>query len=124
MDLIDFLLKLFSFLLTICNLTVILYTFKKFLGKPKDDIISRVVVLEEQIKLLKEEQKEKNRVFEERLMRGNDRFRDQDTSIQVLTHTSLALLEFEIQYCIESNKPVSQGLEDAKRKLNDYLAQR
>lgn len=56
------------------------------------------------------------------LRQGNDRFRDQESTNEVLIHSTLALIEFEIQYCLLEHKEMSKGLEKAKDDLNNYLA--
>lgn len=56
------------------------------------------------------------------IRQGNDRFRDQESTNEVLIHSTLALIEFEIQYCLLEHKDMSKGLEKAKDDLNSYLA--
>lgn len=56
------------------------------------------------------------------LKQGNDRFREQESTNEVLIHSTLALIEFEIQYCLTEHKEMSKGLEKAKEDLNNYLA--
>lgn len=56
------------------------------------------------------------------LRQGNDRFREQESTNEVLIHSTLALIEFEIQYCLTEHKDMSKGLEKAKEDLNNYLA--
>lgn len=99
--------------LTFGNVCIMLYAFKGFLSKPHND-------LEERVKTLEVEQKE----IKERLLQGNDRFREQNETNEVLIHSTLALIEFEIQYCLVEKKPVSPELQKAKENLHDYLSKR
>lgn len=100
-------------LLTFGNLCIMLYGFSKFMSKPHDTLEARVLVLENKIK-----------DQEDSLRRGNDRFREQDTTNEVLIHSTLALIEFEIQYCLTEKKSISPELQKAKEDLHDYLAKR
>ena len=62
--------------------------------------------------------------IESSLYHGNDRFREQENTNEVLLKSLLALIEFEIQYCITENKPISKDLERAKEDLHAYLSKR
>lgn len=61
---------------------------------------------------------------ESSLYMGNDRFREQENTNEVLLKSLLALIEFEIQYCITENKPISKDLERAKDDLHAFLSKR
>lgn len=61
---------------------------------------------------------------ESSLYLGNDRFREQESTNEVLLRSILALVEFEIQYCITENKPISKDLEKAKDDLHSFLSKR
>ena len=95
------------------NFVIMLYAFKKFLDKPKNDVISRVTELEVKVK-----------EHDERLLRGNNEFREQDETNKVLISSVLALIEFEIQYCLTEHKQVSSELQAAKDDLHSYLARK
>lgn len=99
--------------LTFCNVCIILYAFKGFLSKPHND-------LEERVKTLEVEQKD----IKERLLKGNDKFREQNETNEVLLHSTLALIEFEIQFCLLEHKAVTPELQKAKDSLHDYLSKR
>ena len=58
------------------------------------------------------------------LKQGNDRFREQEDTNEVLIHSVLALIEFEIQYCLTEHKEPSKDLERAKEDLHAYLSKR
>jgi hypothetical protein len=62
--------------------------------------------------------------IESSLFLGNDRFREQENTNEVLLRSILALVEFEIQYCITENKPISKDLEKAKDDLHGFLSKR
>lgn len=61
---------------------------------------------------------------ESSLYLGNDRFREQENTNEVLLRSLLALIEFEIQYCLTENKPISKDLEKAKDDLHSFLSKR
>ncbi len=98
-------------ILAACNIIIIGYGFFKFVNRPHDNLKERVDVIEVEIKDIKQA-----------LHQGNDRFRDQDEAIKVLIKSTLALIEWEMQYCITEHKDMSSGLTKAKDELNDYLS--
>lgn len=100
-------------ILTFGNICILGYAFFKFLGKPHDTLESRVAILEV-----------KQREVEHSLHQGNDRFREQQDVNEVIIHSTLALIEFEMQYCLTEHKPMSAGLEKAKDDLNHFLSKR
>ena len=99
--------------LTFGNICVMGFVFIKFLGKPHETLESRISVLEVDMKEVKQS-----------LLQGNDRFREQNTTNEILLKSLLALIEFEIQYCLTENKPISKDLEKAKEELHEYLAKK
>lgn len=113
MSILEIILKVLQVLLTLFNICVLLYAFKKFLSAPRDSLASRVLALEIEVKQLNEAQ-----------YRNTDKFKAQDKTNEVLIRSSLALISFEMQYCLTENKPVSKDLEKAKEDLNNYLSQR
>lgn len=62
--------------------------------------------------------------IESSLFLGNDRFREQDNMNEILLRSLLALIEYEIQYCITENKPITKELEKAKDDLHGFLSKR
>lgn len=100
-------------LLAIANICIIGYGFYKFINKPHDNLESRVQTLELEHKEMKQS-----------LLQGNDRFRDQDDTNQVLLHSVLALIDFEMQYCLTEHKDVSKDLEQARDDLHHFLSKR
>lgn len=99
--------------LAFCNIAVIAYGLFKFLNKPHDTLDERITTLEVEVKEIKSQ-----------LHTGNDKFRNLGEANEVLIHSTLALIEFEIQYCYTEHKEISKGLEKAKEDLNNYLAKR
>lgn len=93
------------------NLIIMIWMLSKFLLKPHDDLKERIKRLEVDIDEIKSS-----------LLQGNDRFREQRRTIEVLIRCVFALLEFEVHYCETEQKPISKNLEKAKDELHDYLS--
>lgn len=108
---IESILPVLQVILAAGNICVLGYALIKFLNKPHDTIEGRLTALEVEIREIKSS-----------LLQGNDRFREQETTNEVLIHSVLALIEFEIQFCLTEHKEMSKGLEKAKEDLNNYLA--
>lgn len=106
-------LQVMQLILTFGNICIIGYAFVKFMGKPHNTLESRVNTIEVEITEIKRS-----------LMQGNDRFRAQDDVNEVILHSTLALIEFEMQYCLTEHKQMSSGLEKAKDDLNHFLSKR
>jgi hypothetical protein len=107
------LLPFFQLVLTFGNICVLAYALYKFLNRPHDTLEDRVNAHEVEINDIKKS-----------LLQGNDRFREQDDTNEVLLHSVLALIEFEIQFCLVEHKEMSAGLTKAKEDLNNYLSKR
>lgn len=93
------------------NACILLYAFKKFLGRPQDNINTRLVKLEYDVTDIKNS-----------LRLGNDNFRTQRDLNEVLIRSTFALIEFEVHYCESEQKPISKNLERAKDELHEYFA--
>ena len=93
-------------ILAFCNICIIGYGFYKFLNTPRDSMEQRITALEVEVKNLKASEEH-----------------DQDT-LKVLTRSTLALIEFEMQYCLSEDKEMSDSLKGAKRDLEEFLSQR
>lgn len=107
----DVIIKIAQLVLTLFNIIIILYGFYIFLTKPRTSLEKRVQALE--VKMAETEKS---------LLQGNDRFRSQDETLEVLIRSTLALIEFEVQYCITENKPISDDLKKVKEDLHIYLS--
>ena len=99
--------------LQIAQVVALIYAGYKFTRKPHDTLESRVAALEE-----------KNKDMELSLLKKDERIRELDESNGVIMRSVLALIEFEIQYCLTEDKPMSKGLEKAKESLDDYFAKK
>lgn len=107
------LLPIFQLALTFGNICVLAYALVKFLNRPHDTLEEKVNAHDVEIADIKKS-----------LLQGNDRFREQDDTNEVLLHSVLALIEFEIQFCLVEHKDMSPGLTKAKEDLNNYLSKR
>jgi hypothetical protein len=107
------LLPIFQLALTFGNICVLAYALLKFLNRPHDTLEEKVNAHDVEIADIKKS-----------LLQGNDRFREQDDTNEVLLHSVLALIEFEIQFCLVEHKEMSPGLTKAKEDLNNYLSKR
>lgn len=113
-------LQLLQLTLSLSNVCIIGYGFYKFLNKPHDSLADKVNTHDVEIKEIKAS-----------LLHGNDRFREQENVNEtqsntnaVIIHSVLALIEFEIQYCLTEHKDMSEGLKRAKEDLNNYLSRK
>ena len=106
-------LTILSLIISLSTVISLLYAFSKFLSKPHDTLEERVLALENS---MRESDREKIRL--------NTRCQEQDDTNEVLIHATLALIEFEIQYCLTEKKPMSKDLEKAKEDLHHYLAKK
>ncbi len=106
-------LPIFQLALTFGNICVLAYALVKFLNRPHDTLEERGNAHDVEIADIKKS-----------LLQGNDRFREQDDTNEVLIHSVLALIEFEIAYCLTEHKEPSKDLERAKEDLHAYLSKR
>lgn len=104
-------LQLFQLILALFNIIILLYGFYIFLTKPRTTLEKRVQALE--VKMAEAEKS---------LLQGNDRFRSQDEALEVLIRSTLALIEFEVQYCLTENKQISDDLKKVKEDLHIFLS--
>lgn len=101
-----------SLFFDIAQLVTILYALYKFTRKPHDSLSERVTVLETEVKNLKADissEKEKRMTLEK--------------AVKMALHSILALIEFEMQYCISEHKEMSDGLKKAKEDLHEFLSE-
>ena len=100
-------------ILAAINLILLLFTLKKYLQQPHDTMIERIAKIEEDVKELKGQQKQ-----------DRNRFKEQMKTNEVIIKSVLALIEFEIQYCLMENKEPTESLELARKDLNAFLSKR
>lgn len=106
-------LPILQMILAFGNICVLGYALFKFLNKPHNTLEDRI-----------NEHDLKIKAIENSLLQGNDRFREQEDTNEVLIRSVFALLEFEVHYCETEQKPISKNLERAKDDLHDYLAKK
>lgn len=99
--------------LAIGNLVIMLWALKTFLTKPHNSLDSRVTAIEVDIKEIKQS-----------LLQGNDRFREQETTNEVMQSCMLALIDFELAYCIHTSYEDTEDLVQAKTELRKHLARK
>lgn len=104
-------LPIMQLILSFGNICIIGYAFIRFMGKPHNDLNTKVINLEYEVKEIKHS-----------LLCGNDRFRTQDTTNEVIIRAIIALIDFEVHYCETEQKPISKSLERAKEDLHEYFA--
>lgn len=99
--------------LNLGSLVIMLYALIRFLKKPQESIEERIKTLEIEVDALKASLKQDDKRFEYQY----------DTN-EIIINSLLALIEFEIQYCITEDKQPTKALEQAKDKLNAFLSRR
>jgi hypothetical protein len=107
------LLPFFQLILNIGNICILGYALFRFLNKPHDTLETRIEILENDMKDIKLS-----------VLENGKHLKEQDDTNEVLIHSVLALIEFEIQYCLVEHKEMSEGLKAAKEDLNHYLARK
>lgn len=113
METMQLVLTTLSLIISLSTVCTLIYGFGKFLAKPHDSLEQRVAVLESRL-----------RDVDRELLKGKDTFHEQNVTNEVLIHSTLALIEFEIQYCLTEKKPMSKELEKAREDLHRYLAKK
>ena len=112
-QIVAFVIGLLGAILTILNIIDKYIALKDKSDSPFNSLVGKVE--EHEVRIGK---------IESSLFLGNDRFREQESTNEVLLRSILALVEFEIQYCITENKPISKDLEKAKDDLHAFLSKR
>lgn len=95
------------------NIIIIGYGFYKFLGKPHSTLEARVVALETEVRNIKQSTRD-----------GDKQIAVNAEATAVMQRCLLALIEFEISYCLASGYSDTKDLEEAKRELHNYLAKK
>ena len=120
MSKLEYALMILQLCLAVGNLSIMIFALSKFIKKPHDKLIDRVVSLEVKVEELQDSLKQGNDRFREY---GN-RFEKQYDTNEVLIRSILALIEFEMQYCIEEKKVLTDGLKNSKADLEKFLARK
>lgn len=105
--------EILKVVLQIANVVVLGYALFKFLNKPHDTLEEKVNEHEVKIKEI-----------ESSLLQGNDRFRDQENTNEVMQTCMLALIDFELAYCIHTSYNDTADLMKAKDALRKHLARK
>lgn len=100
-------------LLQVANIAILGYALYKFLNKPRN-------TLEEKVK----EHDVKIKEIEDSLKQGNDRFRNEANTIEVIQICMLALIDFELTFCAHSDYKCTEDLLKAKNILQEHLARK
>lgn len=100
-------------ILAIGNICIIGYGFYKFLGKPHSTLENRVVALETEVREIKQN-----------TGNGDKQIAVNKEAMAVMQRCLLALIEFEINFCLSSGYTDTHDLEEAKRELHSYLAKK
>lgn len=111
MSILQIILMIFQIFLAFCNACIMVFAFKMFLSKPRESLEAKVAELIVKVKEI-----------EDSLNLGNDRFRAQEKTNEVLISSTLALIEFEIQYCLTEDKLPTPELQKSKENLQSHLA--
>ena len=88
-----------------------LFLFKNFLSRPRNDLADRITKVEIKVEEVQES-----------LKQGNDKFRDQKMMNEVFINCMLAFIDFEIAFCQHTNYVYTDDLIKAQNELQDYLA--
>ena len=113
MSWLQLILMIFQLLVALCTFIGMMYAFKLFLARPRESVETRLLVVEKVVEDLKHS-----------LLQGNDRFRKQDDTNEIILHSILALIDFEIQYCITEKVTMTDDLKHAKEDLQKFLSKR
>ena len=106
-------LPILQVILTSGNICILAYALFNFLKKPQNSLEQRVSVTEIKIKEI-----------EASLLQGNDRFREQESTNEVMQSCMLALIDFELAYCIHTSYEDTYDLMKAKTELRKHLSRK
>lgn len=113
MDLLKTTLTILQIVLAFANVVIIGYALLKFLKRPQTTLEDRMTKIEKRV----EDLEDKERVRDEKVTKVS-------RTNEVLIHSVLALIEFEMQYCLIEHKEMSKSLEKAKEDLQTFLAKK
>lgn len=116
-DMIGEIKDILSIVISCATIITLSYTLYKFSRKPHDSLEQRHDELEKKV------EKHDLRLddIEESLLKGNDRFREQEETNATFKSVMLAFVNFEIAYCRNTGYEDNQDLLDAKTELSEYL---
>lgn len=97
-------------LVSIGTLTGMIVALKKVLSAPSISKDKRLIELEIKIKDI-----------EESLKQGNDKFRELYETTEISQSCILALIDFEIQYCISEKVQITDELKESRKKLHEFV---
>lgn len=100
-----------SIIVMFCNICIMAYGFYKFLGRPHSTLEAKVIALEKEVQDLKLDVRD-----------GDKQIAVNANALGVIQKCLLALLEFEISFCLSSGYNDTDDLEAAKRELHNYLS--
>ena len=106
-------LPVLQLILTAGNVCILGYALLKFISKPHDNLETRVTSVENDVKEIKQS-----------VRLGEDRFNDQEETNEVMQTCMLALIDFELSYCIHTKYEDTTDLIKAKDTLRQHLARR
>lgn len=110
---IQSILPVLQVILTFGNICVLGYALFRFLNRPHNTLEEKVN--EHDIKI---------KEIETSLLQGNDRFREQENTNEVMQTCMLALIDFELAYCIHTGYADTEDLVKAKDVLRKHLARK
>ena len=113
MEKLQMIIMCLSLFLNFASVCTICYAFYRFINKPREDLESRVTTLEVKVK-----------EHDDSLKQGNDNFRDQKETNEMIFSVLLAFVDFEIAYCHHTGYEHDKDLLKAKDKLEVYLSKR
>lgn len=102
-----------GFVLTVLNIIDKQHHFKQEADEPFNTLKARVDVHDAEIKDIKKA-----------LSQEDVKFLEMDRALKVLIRATIALVEFEMQYCLTEHKEMSKGLEKAKEALDEFVAEK
>lgn len=106
-------LMILQILLTLFNLGMLIFAFTKFISSPRVNLEATVKALQLEVESIKKE-----------MLQKKQHSKLQDDALEVILRSSIALIEFEIQYCLVEDKQPTEELKKAKADLNEFLSKR
>jgi len=111
-------LPILQLVLAFGNICILGYALFKFLNKPHDTLETKVNVMDEELK----EIKQSLRLGNDRFREHEEKFKEQEETNATFKSVMLAFVDFEIAYCLHTNYEFTEDLKKAKKELQDYLA--